>query len=112
MVSTFDIVSSYIENANMADGAKHTINEESMDILADYCGVLDTIFDECMGSSVTVDLLDGGLVSIEMTVAAFSANRFNQSYFDLIERAVFFTVTNTARNELDIKFVFPSVFDD
>ncbi len=109
-MTIYNIVSSYIESSPAVCEGHKMIDENSMSILSDYCSVLDEIFDSCLGSSITVDLVDDDMVSIQMVLAAFSANRFNQQYFDLIERAVSFTVSNTKNAELDIKFVFPSVF--
>lgn len=107
----FDIVDAVITNIDDVRNGLKKIDSEKFDILREYCDVIDTILSDYDGSksSVSVDP-DTNYVTISIEVVVFSANRFNQSYFDIIERSISLTVSNANNGNVEMEFVFPSVF--
>lgn len=106
----FDIVDSYVRNSDAVVSGGKTIDEDKMDILKEYCDILDNMCNDFGGMSVSVDMSSKNLVIISLELSIMTVNRFGQKYYDLIERAILFAVCNTGANDLRVDFTFPSVF--
>lgn len=110
-MKVFDVVDAFIAGLDDVCTGVTMVDSDKVDILREYCDVIDIILSECGGckSSVSIEPRTNN-ISISIEVAVFSANRFNQLYFDLIERSVSLTVFNANNGNVGIKFMFPSVF--
>lgn len=111
-MKVFDVVEAYIIGRTEEVADKYTVNEESLSILGDYCGVIDQIMNEWSGDGLDVDIVgENNLVVISITVSAMLMDIYHPQYFDLIDRAVALAVCNTEENDLRMDFTFPSVWD-
>lgn len=109
----FDIVNGFITNYDAVLDCSVSIDNEKLDILREYCGVIDEILAYYGGRCVNVSIdKETNFVVLSINVDAFSANRFNQSYFDIIERSISVTVFSVDNGMVGIRFEFPSVFCD
>ena len=57
----------------------------------------------------SVSIGDNGEIIVAMVLSCFSANKYNQSYFDLMSMCSSFSVSNTANNDLNISFVLSTI---
>lgn len=105
MIGIFDIVISYVNEITQNSGGTLMAKESGVKELQSECDILDEIFCDNGGMSVSVDICESGDIEISMVLACFSANKYNQSYFDLIDRCSSFSVCNTDTNDLKITFI-------
>lgn len=113
MVKTFDIVDAVVQNKADELSGEYVINDESLDILSQYCDVIDNILEECFGDQITADVIDNNLVVIEIVLSSFVyESRFKpRSYLSIIERAICVDFSRVRPDKVSMKFVFPSVFN-
>lgn len=113
-MKTFDIVNAVVR-AKADDLAEtHKVNEESLDILREYCGVIDNIVEECFGDQITADIVtDSNLVFIEIVLASFVyETKFKpRAYLSLIEQAIRVDFDRVEPDNISMKFILPTVFD-
>lgn len=111
-VKVFDIVESYIDCA--VDEEKGTVKKDSekMDILREYCSVIDGIMENWSGSSIDVQVIgDNAYVVVSVTVSALVMDADHPQYYDLVDRAVAFAVGQTEDHDVRLDFTFPSVYE-
>lgn len=112
MVKTFDIISAviYAKADEISDNYK--VNPESMRILEQYCTAIDDIVKECNVNQITGDVIDGNKVVISIVSSYFvcQTEQMYTAYYGLIERAIEFNVTNVNKGDIQLEFVFPTVF--
>ena len=112
-MKVFDVVEAYIIGRTEDVSDKYIINDESMSILKDYCGVIDQIMREWSGDGIDVDIVgENNYVVISITVSAMLMDVYHPQYFDLLDRAVALAVCNTEENDLRMDFTFPSVWNE
>lgn len=110
-VRCFDVVSMVVEEATKQFKPLWKLNQEDNKILEQYCSAIDFLAEEFGGKSfdVTVDEI---LMTIEISmecdemVISSKAHRF----YSLAERANMFGFSVSEEGNLNIKFVFPSIW--
>lgn len=109
MIEIFDIVYSYINDIIQSSGGTIRSNELRMTEIKSSCEILDEIFYDNGGTSVSVSIGENGEITVTMVLSCFSANKYNQSYFDLMSMCSSFSVSNTANNDMNISFVLSAI---
>lgn len=88
------------------------IDNEKLDVLKQYCTVIDSIVKEFGGSELTVDVDDIKLtVSVEVVCDDITIQENNHSFYDLVERAISVSFKQSDDEGVAVKFVFPSVWN-
>lgn len=112
-MKTFDIVDGVVQVKSEELGGSFKVNSEKLDILREYCDVVDGILDFWSGKSIECEVVgEKNYIVVSIVVAALTIDETNKVVCDLIERAVVFAVGNTSDNDLRIDFTFPSVWDN
>ena len=111
MINTFEIVDEVINEAT-AQFRGWKIDQEKYDILKHYCEVFDRMIDDFDAESVDVEVDDIRMtVAITVECTDFTIDESNSVYYELISRSEAFNVSQSEDNNLDLTFVFPSVWE-
>lgn len=110
-VKCFDAVEMVIEEANKQFAPLWKLDKEKYRILEQYCQAIDSLSDEFGGISYDVEV-DDIAMTIAITLECQDMNIQQQShkYYSLAQRAVTFGFSVSEDGNLNIRFVFPSVW--
>ena len=111
-VKCFDAVSMVVEEATNQFSPLWKLDKEKYRILEQYCQVIDGLSDEFDGISYDVEI-DDIAMTIAVTLECQDINIQQQShkYYALAQRAVTFGFSTSEDGNLNVKFVFPSVWN-
>lgn len=109
---TIDIATAVIDARTAMIESDFSIDSESLDILGEYCHVIDTIIENHDGTEITTDVLDDNKISIAIELSDFTyETKFKpRSYIDLMERAISISFFAVGEDRIRMEFVFPSVW--
>lgn len=110
----FDVVSAVIDGRHTDLQERFHINEEYLDILREYCDIIDVMISNHDGSEITADILEENnniSITVELSDFTYETKFKPRSYLDLMERAVSMKFTNRGSERLGVEFVFPSVWE-
>lgn len=112
MVKCFDAVSMVVEEMTK-ELPLYFLNEEKMDILSEYCEIIDTFAERFSVESVgaEVDLDNQIVISLDCDDSIVSYNPSKDVLTQLFDRAVSVSFSTTNGENVVMKFVFPSVWD-
>lgn len=109
-VKCFDVVNSVVEEAMNQLSKLWVLDLERLDILKQYCGVIDSVVDEFEGDSFEVEIDDITLeVHIEFACKRIEFNKKNRILLKLIGRSVSTQIKTTDDGMLALHFMFPSL---
>ena len=117
-MKAFDIVEAVVTVKTEELGDSYELQEDRLEILEDYCNVIDMILAEPGNNSVSADVVSKhNFIVVTITLPCFTiSDNFlvsNKEVCDLIERCVCFAVGHTkdGRDDIRIDFTFPSVWE-
>lgn len=111
-INCFDIVSEIIDEASSQFGSMWSVSREKLDILKQYCSVLDNIAKESNGESFEVEVNDITMeISISLECNDIIIRNVDGVYADLFQRAVFIEFYTTSNGNVVMKLKFPSVWE-
>ena len=111
-MDTFDITEAVVSAKNEEIKRDYIIDYEKVDILREYCEVIDVIMKDQNAYEVTANIRDDNCVIIAFKSLDFIYEKGFKSpvYLDLIERAVSMNFTHCDGDHIRTEFVFPSVW--
>ena len=114
MFNSFGIVEMSLENASEQYTPKFKINAENVDILKEYCGVIDNFIEQNKAESFDVDINDADkTIHLEIVVHEYEEDEPGFSMFvELIAHAVSFGIDWVNADNVRIRLVFPSVWEE
>lgn len=111
-VKCFDVVSMVVDEATKQFAPIWSVNDEKLRILEQYCGVLDSLAEEFDGESFDVEVDDISMtISIQMECQDITIESKKHKYYSLAQRAIAFGFSTTDNGLLNVKFVFPSIWE-
>ena len=112
LVKCFDAVSMVVEEATNQFAPLWGIDSHKYEILEQYCKAIDELASEFSGISYDV-----GVDEIEMTVQVvlecldLTVASRKHRFYELAERSLSFGFSTSEDGNLNVKFVFPSVWE-
>ena len=111
-VKCFDIVSMVVDEATSQFAPIWKIDNKKYKILEQYCGLMDSIAEEFDGVSFDVEVDDVLMTTtISMECDEITIESQNWSFNKLASGAISFGFSVSEDGLLDVKFIFPSVWD-
>lgn len=111
-VKCFDVLSMVVTEATNQFSPIWKLDEEKYRILEQYCQVIDDLADEFDGVSYDVEI-DDIAMTIAITLECQDMNIQTQShkYYTLAQRAISFGFSVSNDGNLNMRLVFPSVWE-
>ena len=110
-VKCFDVVSMVVEEASNQFSPLWEINKESLDILKQYCSVIDSLAEEFDGESFDVEIDDIKMtIGITLECSDITIEYSSHNFYKLAQRSNSVTFSVSEDGNLNVKFVFPSVW--
>lgn len=110
-VKCFDVVEMVIEEANKQFAPLWKLDKEKYRILEQYCQVIDDLSEEFDGVSYDVEVDDISMtIAITLECQDISIQQQSHKYYSLAQRAITFGFSTSKDGNLNVKFVFPSVW--
>jgi sRNA-binding carbon storage regulator CsrA len=112
-IKSFDTVYPVVAEATKTFSPSWKLNEERLDILKEYCDVIDDLIHEFDGSSIEVEIVDiKKNIKITIECPEITILSKQHMYYELVERSVEFGFSLSDDDNLNVKFVFPSVWEE
>jgi sRNA-binding carbon storage regulator CsrA len=112
-IKSFDAVYPVVAEATKTFSPSWKLNEERLDILKEYCDVIDDLIHEFDGSSIEVEIVDiKKNIKITIECPEITILSKQHMYYELVERSVEFGFSLSDDDNLNVKFVFPSVWEE
>ena len=110
-VNCFDVVSMVVEEATKQFAPLWKLNKENNKILEQYCSVIDSLAEEFGGMSFNVTVDDIAMtIAIEMECEDMTLESTTHKFYSLARRANAIGFSVSEGGNLNVKFVFPSVW--
>lgn len=111
-INCYDVVEMVINEATEQFAPRWKKDEESINVLRQYCEVIDSLADEFDGQyfEVGVDDIDMTL-SVKLGCSDCTVETRQHSFYKLIEKTVAFGFTHGDGDNVDVEFVFPRVWN-
>lgn len=110
-VSCFDVVSMVVEEATKQFEPLWKLNKESNKILEQYCSVIDSLAEEFGGESYDVSVDDIAMtITIIMECEDITIESKTHKFYSLAQRSKALGFSISENGNLNMKFVFPSVW--
>lgn len=110
-VNCFDVVSMVVEEATRQFSPLWKLDRESNKILEQYCSVIDSLANDFGGESFDVTIDDIAMtITIVMECEDMTIESKNHKFYDLARRSKAFGFSVSEDGNLNVKFVFPSVW--
>lgn len=111
MVTCFDIVSMAVEEATEKYAGKYHLNHTDFGYLETYCEIIDSLADEFDVSSFEVYINEKDMtIAVCMECEEVIVSHADHAFYALAENSIFVYFTATHGDNMQIKFVFPSVW--
>lgn len=111
-IRCFDVVSMVTDEATSQFAPLWKANNEKIEILKQYCEVIDLLAEEFGGESFDVEVDDIAMtITIQMECQDMTLESQRHKYYSLAQRAISFGFSVTDEGLLNVKFVFPSIWD-
>ena len=108
----FDVVSMVVEESNNQFSPLWRLDNEKYCILEQYCRVIDDLSEEFGGISYDVEVDDIAMtISITLECQDILIQQQSHKYYSLAQRAITFGFSTSTSGNLNLKFVFPSVWE-
>lgn len=112
LIKCFDVASMVIEDANERFEPLWSVNDERVDILKQYCEVIDSLSTEFNGLSFETEIDEITMeVSITLECEEMIVESLDHAFYKLVKRAIRYGFSASKEGTLLIKFVFPSLWD-
>ena len=112
MVKIFDVAEAVINEACKKFGETFVINAENYEIFKGYCEALDTTLKEFSASTFSVDVDETTKeIEIVFNCEEIIIDDKKHIFYELISRAVSFSVCTPSADVLIVYFKFPSLWD-
>lgn len=111
-INCYDVVEMVINEASNQFAPRWKRDEECLKILRQYCEVIDMLSDEFEGKYFEVGVDDVDMtISIKMGCPDCTIETLQHNFYKLIKKAVSFSFTHGEGDNVDVEFVFPSVWE-
>lgn len=111
-VNCFDVVSMVVEEATNQFSPLWKLNKYNYKILEQYCNVIDSLATEFNGHSFDVSVDDIAMtITIVMECDDIVITSKTHRFYDIAQRSKMLGFSASDNGTLNIKFVFPSVWD-
>lgn len=112
MLKCFDIATMVVDEATKQFSPLWKINDKNVDILKQYCEAIDLLSNEYNGTAINV-FVDEVNMTVDITLTCEDLTIENKShiFYQLAERAISVGFSTSDDGELEIKFVFPSLWE-
>lgn len=111
-INCFNVVSSVVEEANERFSPRWRLDQERYQILEQYCSVIDALIEEFDGESIEVSVDEDitMCVAIVLECPELTIQSKEHKFYDLIQRCIAFSFSQSDEENLEIKFIFPSLW--
>ena len=110
-VNCFDVVSEVVDEASAQFAPLWKPNKESLRILERYCSVIDSLAEEFGGEAFEVEIDDIAMtITVIMECSEMVIEDNAHKFYDLAQRAKAVGFSASSSGNLDVRFVFPSVW--
>lgn len=108
----FDVVSMVVDEATNQFSPLWVVDKEKYEILKQYCSTIDSLADEYDGESIDVEVNEIDMtVSIILECADVTVQNDNHIFYELVKRACSLGFSVSENGNLNVKFIFPSVWN-
>lgn len=112
LVKCFDVVEMVVDEATSQFAPIWKLNKENLRILNQYCAIIDSLAEEFGGVSFDVEVDDIEMtITIQMECQDMVIDSRQHKYYSLARRSVSLGFSATEEGMLNVKFVFPSIWD-
>lgn len=112
MLKCFDIATMVVDEATKQFSPLWKINDKNADILKQYCEAIDLLSNEYNGTAINVFVDEVNMtVDITLTCGDLTIENKSHIFYQLAERAISVGFSTSEDGELEIKFVFPSLWE-
>lgn len=110
-IKCYDVVLWVVDEATERFSPLWEIDNENLNILRQYCEIMDDILKEFDGSEFTVDVDEVNLtVSIEAVFEDITIQETAHPFYDIVKRAISVSFNQSNDGDIAVKLVFPSVW--
>ncbi len=110
-VKCFDVISMVIEEATNQFSPLWEVDKDSCDILKQYCSVIDSLAEEFNGESFDVSIDDIKMtIGITLECPDITIESAAHNFYKLAQRSNSVSFSVSEDGNLNVKFVFPSVW--
>ena len=110
-VKCYDVVKTIIDEATKRYKPIWVIDKEKLDILEEYCGVIDSLASEFGGSTLEVEVSEETLdVIITLHCNEVTVRNENHIFYQITKRAKSVSFELVDSNTIALTYVFPSVW--
>ena len=111
--SSYAVFEMVLEEANDRFAPMFRPLQKRLDILKEYCSVIDQLIESGDGESFNCSIDEKDMtVKMSVCITDVESNRDDKRFNELIRRAVFVQITNGGEGEyICVKFVFPSLWE-
>ena len=111
-INCFDVVSSVVEEANERFAPLWRLDQEKYKILEQYCSAIDSLIEEFDGESIEASVGEDTTmyVTIALECPELTVKSKEHKLYDLIERSIAFSFSQSEEENLVIKFLLPSLW--
>lgn len=111
-VKCFDVVAMVVKEANEQFAPLWKLNKEKHDILEQYCEAIDSLSNDFGGVSYDVEIDDIAMtIAITLECQDVYIQQQSHPFYSLAQRAVALGFSTSEDGNLNIKFVFPSIWE-
>lgn len=108
----FDVVDMVVQEATNQFKPIWKLNTDNYDILQQYCSVIELLIQEFDGSAFDVSINEPQMtILITITCEDLTLKSSNHNFYKLAERADSVGFSVSEDGDLNLKFVFPSLWD-
>ena len=112
MIKCFSVVSMVVDEATQQFSPMYKLNQEWLDILKQYCEVIDKLSVQCEGVAYDVGVDDlTHEVSISMECPSFYAEPANKHFLEVLKSTVTLRFDNCGNGNVKATFVFPTLWE-
>lgn len=112
MIKCFDVVSMVVDEANCRFSPLWKIDKEKHDILKQYCDYMDKLSADFGGKSFDVEVDEIKMtIQIVLECPDIIIEQPTHYFYELAKRAVNFGFSVSEDGNLNISFVFPSIWE-
>lgn len=111
-VKCFDVVKMVTDEATEQFAPIWNLNKAKEDVLKQYCSVIDKLAIDFDGNSFDVEVDEVTMaISITLECGDITITEKNDPFYELIKRTISVGFSVSDNEMLNVKFVFPSVWD-
>lgn len=112
LIKCFDVANMVVEEATNRFVPLWNVNNEKLDVLKQYCEAIDFLSEKFNGTAYSVEVDEIKMfVSVILSCEDITLKNYFPIFYALSKRGISVSFSETEDKELDVHFVFPSLWE-